>query len=94
MNLKRLSLLLLLGICISTGYGAVVPFEGGPLLADPDGNTAALYKPTNVFPGSNAIDGGAGTAAAVPEPSTVALLGLGLLGFSVLTLRRRGNAGK
>jgi len=68
--------------------------SGGANLADPDGATPSSYK-VNAFPGSNAFAGSnvptGAPAAAVPEPSTVALLALGGLAAGIFLASRRGK---
>jgi len=77
------------------------PFTGGPVIIGP--NTFSLNIGTGAlddFFGPPTIGstlgttpsgsiGGVFTPAAVPEPSSVAMLGLGLLGIGGLSLRRR-----
>jgi hypothetical protein len=105
MNLRHLSTLLFLAMTISLGYGATP--GGGNFLDDmgdnqfsrTDGFNKNIVIVNPRIPG-NAIEGGATNAlptgnvitAPVPEPSTIALVCVSLLGLAALKLRRQRSA--
>lgn len=94
MKLRLLLACLILGLTASIGYAAsfVDQAQLGP--TDNEAGGRLVYgSSTSSSPGSNAFSGNSGVVvspvAAVPEPSTIALIAFGALGFGALTLRRR-----
>jgi PEP-CTERM motif len=100
MNLKRFAVVLLFGI--TAGVASAASFGDTAMLGPTDEETATNVvfgskNPTNNIPGGNAIDGTVSsngnlpnvTAAAVPEPSTIALLSFAGIVWGLSKIRRR-----
>ena len=77
------------GNVIGDGPGSDVPLSFGPVFLNV-GDTLAYAVGGNPFEGSTGlVPGSAFVAAAIPEPSTFVLLGLGIMGVFGYAVRRR-----
>jgi hypothetical protein len=98
MNLRLFFVLLIIGVTTSVGWGASSGGSASLAPVDDGANNAQIVfgSANNNVPGGNAFEAVSppreGNVAAVPEPSTIALISLGALGFAALRRYRQSSA--